>query len=199
MTLRHFVALTVVAHLALLAPMTGAAQGALPDLALEEGVSGWRLGGFNVVDVDQRNVPASEREVEYTGVMEWTANPDAPGLLLTCNEKSNLSATFSVAAVDFGDPAVTSAKSRVRVLKGRLIVDGERPASKQQFMVRRKINVIHAMDKQAAYTVVSAIYTNKPVRLEVDGQDGVDYDFPPVDDELREFVANCPAFKQDGE
>lgn len=199
MTTRRILTLLIFANLTLFAPMSGSAQGALPELVPEEQMSGWRIRGYNIVDVDQRNVPASEREVEYTGVMAWTANSEAPGIMFTCNEKGALGATFSVAPVDFGDPAITNAKSRIKVLKGRLIVDAEKPDSKQQFLLRRKLNVIQAMNINTGYTAINAIYNKKSLRLEVDGQDAVDYDLPPVDDELKEFVANCPGFKQAGD
>ncbi len=199
MTTRRILTLLIFANLTLFAPMSGSAQGALPELVPEEEMSGWRIRGYNIVDVDQRNVPASEREVEYTGVMAWTANSEAPGIMFTCNEKGALGATFSVAPVDFGDPAITNAKSRIKVLKGRLIVDAEKPDSKQQFLLRRKLNVIQAMNINTGYTAINAIYNKKSLRLEVDGQDAVDYDLPPVDDELKEFVANCPGFKQAGD
>jgi hypothetical protein len=199
MNRRHFPALLIFAILAVLTSMPGLAQGPAPDLFSEKDVAGWRSDRFNLVDVDQRNVPASEREVEYTGVMAHTANSEAPGLLLTCTEKKELSATFSVAGVDFGDSAIMNAKTRIKVLRGRLIIDGVRPVSKEQYLLRRKLNVIQTMNIQSAFTVINAIYEKKSVRLEVDGQDAVDYTLPPVDDELREFVANCPAFKKGGE
>ena len=199
MTPRHFLTLLIFASLALFAPTPGFAQGDLPELVPEEEVSGWRIRGYNILDVDQRNVAAAEREIEYSGVMAWTANSEAPGIMFTCNEKGALGATFSVAPVDFGDPAVMNAKSRIKVLKGRLIVDGDKPASKQQFLLRRKLNVIQAMNINTGYTAINAIYNKKSLRLEVDGQDAVDYDLPPVDDELKEFVANCPGFKQAGD
>lgn len=199
MTLRAILAHLVFASCSVALPIHAAAQGALPDLIIEEQATGWQLGNFNVFDADQRDVPASEREIDYTGVMAWTANSEAPGLLLTCNEKKALSATFSLAPVDFSDPAVTSAKTRVKARQGRLIIDGDRPAKKQQFLLRRKINVVHAMNVETAYSVVNAIYAKKPVSLEIDGEDDVSFDLPPVDDTLKEFVANCPAFKQDGE
>ncbi len=152
---------------------------------------GWVIGNFSRKFEFRGSI--GDDDIYYDGVMLYTGDATKAGVILTCSERFGTGTALTYAPRDFSTLLYEpTAVRRIRFVPLRIIVDGDR-GELRNYLHRRAVKLVEAMDDSDDLRLINAIARNKPVRLEISGLANIDLDLPPADDNFRAFIAACPA------
>ena len=141
----------------------------------------------------------STTDVQITGKQDYSyqsvyvlAGPEQlPQTMLNCSERTGLTAAVFLEPKTIDDIF----DSRRVTLKGRNVtmsVDGMEPR-KDAWVYKRSAKALNSAKLWQAQRIYNAIVRGVPVDMQISRIGDVTLTFPPVNDDFRWFVENCPA------
>ena len=148
--------------------------------------SGWEVGQYNMV------VRATGMEsYSYTSVYALGPATIAPQTMLTCSEKTGLTAAILPNPMT-ADEILNSERRDYKIRSGKLAAPGTK-VRKDDWVYDRISGALNTTKLWQAQRLYNAAVTQSVATLDVFKIDKLEIRFAPIDDAFRDFVSHCPS------
>ena len=153
-----------------------------------DGATGWSLMS--------KSYPADEKdELADRVVMAYVATPDAKGVAFACSEASGLSVIFALKSLDFEDLAWPASERSLAVgLPVQLTIADKPDTGLTWFSIRKREGLAEIAKPKIVHRILQAAWAGETVSIKIEDGPNASYAFPPVDEQLEDFVSACPYF-----